>query len=317
MLLSAQTDITKVAVLGCHREKNPAPALKKYIDHKPDVCLWIGDNVYGDTKEIGIAALKDSYSVLEANPDFRSLRGSFPYMATWDDHDFGKNDGGKTYPLRDESRKAFIDFWALEKEIPSERDGIYYAKTFKEHGHILQVIMLDVRYNRDDIGSNGEVLGEKQWKWLQEQLRTKADLRLIVSGFQILLDKESGSETWDNFKNEQKRLFETIKSTKANGVLFLTGDQHYGEVGRMRGGIGYDAIELQFSGINQTEGPEFNSCRVSTVATSLHSCAFIEIHWDKSESDVPHVLFKVIDADTDATELTYRVNLAELSFTIQ
>jgi alkaline phosphatase D len=33
-----------------------------------------------------------------------------------------------------------------------------------------------------------------------------------------------------NFPHEQKRMLEIIKKTKANGVIFLTGDVHYAEI---------------------------------------------------------------------------------------
>ncbi len=305
---------TLIGVLGCIREKQPIPAFSHYLESKPDLCLWIGDNVYGDTKTIGLPALKESYKTMGANEGFRSLTSKFPYMATWDDHDFGKNDGGNSYPLKERSKQEFIKFWGLEKEIAASQEGIYYAKTFKDKGHTYQVIMLDVRYNRDSIGSNGQVLGESQWKWLEQSLAEKSEIRFIVSGFQLLLDKESGSETWDNFPKERDRLFNLVKASGAKGVIFLTGDQHYGEVCRQPSAIGYDAVELQFCGLNQTESPEFNTSRVSTVSRSLNSSAYIEIHWESSEYDMPHVLFNLFDTDSGIRELSYRVNFSELGY---
>jgi len=305
---------TLIGILGCIREKQPVPAFSHYLDSKPNLCLWIGDNVYGDTKEIGISALQTSYATLAEKGSFKKLTQTIPYMAGWDDHDFGKNDGGYDYPLKQEAKNEFIKFWGLENEIPGNRDGVYYAKIFNYQGHTLQVIQLDVRYNRDKIGSNGEVLGNIQWAWLEEQLNEKAEIRILVSGFQIFLNKESGSETWDNFQAQRSKLMELIKKTKAKGVVFLTGDQHYGEVSKVNNGIGYDAYELQFCGLNQTEKPEFNSFRVSSVAKALNSSAFLEIFWEKSESDLPHLLFKVYDSDTRSLELSYRINFSDLGY---
>ena len=313
-LCMAQPKPTIIGVLGCIREKQPVPAFSHYLDMKPDLCLWIGDNVYGDTKETGISALIESYQKLNDKESFRRLRNNFPFMAGWDDHDFGKNDGGKDYALKEDSRKEFLRFWGLENEISSNQDGVYYAKTFEFQGHILQVIMLDARYNRDKIGSNGDVLGAQQWIWLENQLKENAEIRLVVSGIQIFLDKESGSETWDNFPNERKKLLELVKTSKAKGVVFLTGDQHYGEVSKLKNGIGYDAFELQFCGLNQTENPEFNSFRISSVATSLNSSAFVEISWDKTVSDLPFLLFKLYDTDNRNLELSYRINFSELGY---
>jgi hypothetical protein len=34
-----------------------------------------------------------------------------PIVATWDNHDYGKHDGGATLALKDESKKLFLDFF--------------------------------------------------------------------------------------------------------------------------------------------------------------------------------------------------------------
>jgi alkaline phosphatase D len=307
--------VERIAILGCHKQLEPAPALVSYVESEPDLCLWIGDNIYSDTTE-DVSLLTRNYEVLAAKPAFQQLRSIGLHMATWDDHDFGLNNAGKEYPLKESSRRIFRNFWELENEIPMEREGVYYAKRYTHEGHTLQVIMLDPRYHRDPPDTDGDTLGEDQWKWLEEQLKLKADLRLVVSGFQILLDGDSKSETWGKFPQAKERLFETIRRTGAEGVVFLTGDQHYGEVARLPRALRYDAIELQFSGINQIEDPEFNTWRVSPVATSVHSLALIDIQWEDDSHSPAHLMFQVWNALSKQLELAYRVNLHELKPTM-
>lgn len=310
-LPSHHPGFTRIAILGCHKQFEPAPALHRYVQQLPDLCLWIGDNVYADT-EADPTYLKRCYDALAAKPAFQQLREAAPWMATWDDHDFGLNNAGKEYPLKAESKAIFREFWELEAEIPAAQAGIYYARTYAINGKRLQIIMLDVRYERDPPFSGGDVLGEAQWAWLEAQLQQEADLRLLVSGFQLLLDASSGSETWAKFPQAQERLFQLIRTTRAEGVVFLTGDQHYGEVGRRPHTLPYDAVELQFAGINQIESPEFNSHRVSPVIQSQHSYALLDIHWQQTEADLPYLSFRIYDALADELELVYRVNLQEL-----
>lgn len=305
----------RIALLGCHRQFEPAPALAKYLELDPDLCLWVGDNIYGDTRD-NPRFLDSCYAALAAKPAFRMIKARYPYMATWDDHDFGLNNAGKEYALKAYSKEKFRRFWDLEAEIPEDRDGIYYARRFEVSGKQVQIILLDVRYNRDQPGESGDVLGEAQWSWLADQLRQPADLRLLVSGFQLLLDRESSSETWAKFPESRQRLFELIRASQAEGVVFITGDQHYGEVCRMPRILDYDAIELQFAGINQIEDPEFNSYRVSTVCASLHSYAYIDLQLEPSGTDLPHLTFKVCDAVNDQVEVVYRVNLSEVGFQV-
>lgn len=305
----------RIAVLGCHKQFEPAPALSNYLDADPDLCLWIGDNVYADAPD-DPTFIETCYDALAAKPAFKKLIRTYDYMATWDDHDFGLNDAGKEYRFKERSKELFREFWQLEQAIPASQDGIYYARTFNVQGKKLQIIMLDCRYNRDAPDGTGDVLGEAQWRWLEKELKKPADLRLLVSGFQILLDKNAGSETWDKFPDAKARLFETVRRTKAERVVFLTGDQHYGEVCRLRNAMDFDAVELQFAGINQIEDPEFNPLRVSPVIDSKHSVAVIDLQMDSTKEDVPHLLFQIADAMSNQIELTYRVNLAEVGLAL-
>lgn len=300
----------RIAVLGCIKQFEPLPAFSKYLNTDPDLCLWIGDNVYADAPD-DPSFIKTCYDSLLLKPGFSDLR-QYDLMATWDDHDFGLNDAGKNYPFKEESKRMFREFWGLSAIIPENQDGIYYSRNFDVNGKNVQIIMLDVRYNRDDPDTNGDVLGEPQWNWFAKTLEKPANLRIVVSGFQILLDRHAGSETWDRFPVAKQRLFNTIKVVKAENLIFLTGDQHYGEVCRTRNTLDFDAIELQFAGVNQIEAPEFNPARVSPVIKSKHSVALIDIQMETSKEDVPHLLFQIMDATTNHIELTYRVNLDEI-----
>lgn len=205
--------IERIAILGCHRQTEPAPALVRYLEAEPDLCLWIGDNVYADTKtdpEFILAC----HQVLGAEPAFRKLRERVPFVATWDDHDYGLNNAGKEYPFKERSKQIFREFWAMQEHIPAARDRIYHVRRFETGGKVLQMILLDPRYNRDAPGPEADTLGEPQWKWLAEQLREPADLRLLVSGYQVLLDAGTGSETWGKFPAARERLFRTIREAK-------------------------------------------------------------------------------------------------------
>ena len=304
-------DTYRIAILGCHRQDQPSPALNRYVRADPDLALWVGDNVYADTED-DPTVIDTSYAALANKPAFRQLRRQTPFLVTWDDHDYGLNNADKRYALKEESKSIFRRFWRLEDTIPAERDGIYYAETVAVGTHRLQVILLDVRYNRDRPAPGGDLLGERQWTWLEEQLRQPADLRLIVSGTQVLLDAASGSETWDQYPEAQARLFETVRQAGAEGVVFITGDQHYAEVARQAGALDVDAIELQFASVNQIEGPNYNSHRVAPVITSRHSYALLDVQMEATAYNEPHLLFRVFDAMTDTPELIYRVNLDEL-----
>ena len=67
----------------------------------------------------------------------------------WDDHDYGEDDAGGEYPMKDASRRLFLDFWGEPADSPRRtRDGVYAAYLFGPPGERVQVILPDLRYNR-------------------------------------------------------------------------------------------------------------------------------------------------------------------------
>ena len=310
-VVQAEEFVQRIGLIGCHRQDTPAPAMWRYVQAEPDLMLWLGDNVYVDS-EHDMNVLKSGHEMLAALPAFQAIRATTPFAVIWDDHDYGLNNSGRHYALKDQSKNFFRRFWGMDHHIPADRDGIYHSRYFGTGDTRLQLLLLDGRFNRDDEGENTDTLGENQWQWLASELKKPARLRLIVSGYQFFLDRETKFETWSKFPRAQQKLLELIRASDAEGVVFIAGDQHYGEVSRVPAAIGYDAIELMFCGINQEEPHVYNSHRVSPVAHAKNAYALVDIQWHKNESDEPHFVFRVFDADRDAVELSYRVNFDEL-----
>ncbi|MCG6867158.1 MAG: hypothetical protein LJE91_00065 [Gammaproteobacteria bacterium] len=54
------------------------------------------------------------------------MSGISPVLATWDDHDYGENDAGAEYPMKQQSERIFLDFFGVPPGAPSHmRPGIY------------------------------------------------------------------------------------------------------------------------------------------------------------------------------------------------
>ena len=79
---------------------------------------------------------------------------------------------------------------------------------------------------------SGEILGEKQWKWLELALQdSHADFHGIISSIQILTTNPV-VESWGHFPKEKERFFELLKKLDPPGLFFLSGDVHHGELSR-------------------------------------------------------------------------------------
>jgi alkaline phosphatase D len=249
---------------------------------RPHLAILAGDNVYTDVvlhpdgKLKGFEAsperVKAAYAKLGADPGWQKFRAAVPVVATWDDHDYGLNDAGAELAFKAESQAMFLDFFGAAADDPRRSRPGVYTEAWANAGNLrVQVLLLDVRSFRSPLKTvekgvptpNGKyledadpektMLGADQWAWLEDRLRQKADVRLIVSGTQVLSEGH-GYERWGNLPHERQRLVELIGTTGANGVVFVSGDRHFGEILRDDTDVPYPMWELSSSSLNKSFG---------------------------------------------------------------
>ncbi len=319
--------VTRIHFGSCIRQDQPMPILQTILKEGPELFLMIGDNIYADTEDMDVMRAK--YARLNADPGFSMLRAACPILATWDDHDFGVNDGGADYSKKREAQKIFSDFWGDPVSSPRrKREGIYDAHIIGPKGKRVQIILLDTRYFRGPL-KKGErrvggpyypdpnpdvpMLGEAQWKWLEKQLRKPAEVRLIVSSIQFVAEA-AGQETWSNLPAERQRMIDLIVKTKADGVVFLSGDRHWADLSRLNkgdNGAPYPLYDLTSSSLNQPHKrgtPTDNRFRAIEKTYHQVNYGVLEIDWEARE---PSVRMAVKDL-TGAERIVERVSLREL-----
>jgi len=241
-----------------------------------------------------MAAMDSMYTVQQQHPEYQALRAEVPIIGTWDDHDYGANDAGRSYPKRDSSQTLFLDFLDVPPDHSRrQRKGVYSAHTYGPTGRRIKVILLDTRYHRDPItrdplseqryypNKRGDILGEEQWTWLERELRTSdAQIHLIGTSIQAV-PKQHAWEKWANFPQARARLFRTIRQTGAPGVVLLSGDRHIAELSRHDKALDYPLHELTSSGLTHHAPPheEPNRHRVGPLVAALNF-GLITIDWD-------------------------------------
>ena len=250
-----------IAFGSCNRQDEPQPLWEPIISHEPDLFIWLGDNIYGDTDSMEI--MKEKYDLQNAIPAYQKLKASTPIVGIWDDHDFGKNDAGNEYPYKDESRDLMYDFLDVPADSPlRDKKGGYGAYSYGPEGKTVKVILLDARYFRDTIAmenrqyipnETGTILGDTQWKWLEEELKNNvAQVTIIGSGIQVL-PKDHQFEKWANFPYEREKLLNLLGKYQTNGVVLLSGDRHIAEISKMEvSGINHPVYEVTSSGLTHT-----------------------------------------------------------------
>lgn len=289
-----------IAFGSCNKEDKPQPLWNPILLNDPDLFIWGGDNIYSDTDDPD--KMKADYHLQNQNLGYQKVLDKIPVMGTWDDHDYGLNDGGKEWHFKEESQQLFLDFFDVTHNSPRRnREGVYHAEVFETAKGSVKAIVLDTRYFRDALirsedanrryepSTGGTILGEDQWNWLAAELEnSNADFNIIMSSIQIL-SVEHGYETWGNFPSEIERLKELIISSEAKNVILLSGDRHISEFSKIEvKGLNYPLIDFTSSGLNNNWsnfGGEPNRNRIGEVI-SEKSFGLLKFDFDKNKVEM-------------------------------
>lgn len=294
--LRANTDastIQRIAFGSCCHQNKAQHIWKTVLATEPDLFIFLGDNIYADTEDM--AKMKADYDKLGSVPEFQELRQTCPILATWDDHDYGKNDAGAEYPKKKEAQRVFLEFFEDSPTSPRwTREGVYGAQVFGPPGRRVQVILLDTRYHRSPLKRRAKddpppsdrpgpylpntdpdatILGEAQWEWFEAQLRIPAELRIIASSIQLAAE-EHGYEKWANIPNERDRFLKLIRDTRAEGIIILSGDRHAAEVSRLDDAVGYPLYDVTSSALNMPRTHQLEANRHRVAFESLREPYF-------------------------------------------
>jgi alkaline phosphatase D len=306
----AQTDLfPKIAFGSCAKQYHELFIFDTVLTHQPDLFVFLGDNIYGDTEN------------------------NVPIIATWDDHDFGLNDGGKYYCKKEESKQLFLDFFQEPKNSERRKHaGIYTSYYYNYGDKIVQVILLDTRTFRSDLTKySGEVkddpryfydldyykniskdstlLGNEQWFWLENELKNKADLRIIGSPTQFGIEY-NGYEAWANFPEEQKKMFDLIVNNKIEHVVFISGDVHYGEISKVDLENCYPLYDITSSGLSSKwHFATPNTNRVEGPIMENHF-GLITVNWNDKN---PYLICEIWD-DKNNQRIEFQIRLEDLEF---
>ena len=261
----------RIAFGSCSRQSSEEQLWEEVCRLKPDLWIWGGDNIYGDTHDMQV--LKKKYHEQKSRPSYQKLLQTCPVTGTWDDHDYGINDGGKFYSRKEESKALALDFLGLPaSHTVHTHEGLYHSYTLGNIPHQVLVLNLDTRWFRDTLhreqyfdsvtnrnryryllNKQGDILGEAQWKWLEEEIsKSSAALIIINSSIQVIAE-EHDFEKWSNFPLARQRLFALLQKYPHKRVLIISGDRHIAEISKIQlPGLPYPLYDITSSGLTHT-----------------------------------------------------------------
>lgn len=244
----------KIGLGSCLDQDYPQPIWQSIEKEDLNYFIFLGDNVYGDTKYGSLRKMKSAYDrQKKVLPDFLN---DISIFSIWDDHDFGLNDGGADYRFKRQAQELYLDFWEITNDDDrSNREGIYFSKNEIFFDKKFKFIFLDTRFFRsklkgkrsnyvENIEPDATILGDAQWTWLENEFKSEFDFLFIFSSIQIIAE-DHRFEKWSNFPNERAKLFELLEQFNDKTILF-SGDRHRAGIYRKNG-----IIEVTSSSMNK------------------------------------------------------------------
>ena len=261
--LNPQQNTVRFAIASCMDDHKPQGDIwQQMLALRPDVIFLIGDNSYADKYIEGIPYGEKSGRVMASPSElwgryvetrnyidlFRS-KDLVPVVATWDDHDYGVNNGGSDYPYKRESLATFNAFFASQPSKHYQRAGLGTAALFSMYG--FNFFLLDNRTFRtvDKQAKQQYHYGEAQLQWLWRNLRGK-DYAMLLGGDQFF----GGYHRFDSFEGKHREAFTRFLAklkTLPTKVAFFSGDRHITEIMRISDAqLGYQTYEFTSSPVH-------------------------------------------------------------------
>ena len=289
----------KIALGSCLHQDHPAPIWDAVNDNNIDSFFFLGDNIYGDVPSGLPWKLKRSYD--KQKKVLPSWLMSKQIHVIWDDHDYGKNDGGGSYHFKEYAQDLYIDFWDIPDNDPrANREGIYYQQLQNINGLRVLFVGLDTRYFRSNIEEKDDVylpnlepdatfLGNVQWEWLTDTLKQEHDLLIMASSIQVLAT-EHRFEKWSNIPSERNKLLTLLESLDSR-VIVVSGDRHRAGLYQYN-----DITEITASSLNRpTFSEETDSLLLGKTYTE-NNFGLLSIEKDNVEISVINVDNQILES---------------------
>ncbi len=243
-----------------------------------DLVVHLGDYIYEGPavrgavrKHIGpeIQSLEDyrtRHALYRSDADLQATHRAFPWIVTWDDHEFDNNyangiseqshvDPGEFLVRRAAAYQAYYEHMPLRKT--SVPDGplmkIYRGVGW---GRLADFSVLDTRQYRtdqpcgdgnkepcgDSFDPNATMLGREQEDWLNKRL-SQSDAQWNILAQQVMMaraDRTPGEKVthsmdqWPGYEVPRRRLMSYLEEQSIRNPIVLTGDIHTNWVNDLR-----------------------------------------------------------------------------------
>lgn len=237
--------VLRIGATSCLGSANPGWANLGFAAAESlDAFLLLGDTVYADGS-VTVDDYRAFWKRALSTDTLRATLNSAGLVATWDDHEVDNN---WTLGVDVTVEQVQAATAAFREALPQGQGpgGALWRKV--SWGAILDVFVLDVRGERDL--EAGQILSPTQLAWFIEALgASTARFKVVMTSVhftdhQDLFGSLQASDRWQGFPEQRQAALEAALAVP--GVLWLTGDMHYGGVCRVApaGQPGFEQFEV-------------------------------------------------------------------------
>jgi len=253
-----------------HFESGLFTAYEHMAQDDLDLVVHLGDYIYegpatkqGVRQHVGpklrtLADYRNRHAQYKTDAALQAVHAAFPWLVTWDDHEFENNCAGAISQDKNVSPadclihraaayKAYYEHMPLRRaSLPSGPDMLLYRHI--AFGRLAEFFVLDTRQYRTDqphgdgnkpqgdeaLDPRGTLLGAEQEKWLQDGLAASGG-RWNVLAQQVmmgLVDREAGDKVaysmdqWPGYEANRRRLLKFFHERKIANPVTIAGDIH-------------------------------------------------------------------------------------------
>ena len=132
-------------------------------------------------------------------------------------------------------------------------------------------------------------------------------MRVICTSIQFG-HEYNGWESWTNLPRQQQKMIDLVRTTGAQGVMFISGDVHWGEISKRDIEGLYPLYDVTASGLTE-EWPnlETNKFRVGEAYRENHF-GMIDVDWDQED---PKITLAIVGLD-GTQKVSHEIRLSDL-----
>ncbi len=213
--------------------QRPWPTLSRAAERDFDFFILSGDMVYADNSATE-SKYRDVWNASLGEQGYRDLSSSTSFITIWDDHEVDNN-WSWTDPIVstwvEPARRVYEEVlpWV---HGPSDENSLWRQLSW---GTTLDVFVLDSRGER----RNGDYVSASQLLWLKDALlSSQSRFKIIVNSvpitdFSYWFGEIEADDRWQGYPEQRNELLSHIEDHAIDGVLWVSGDFHYPQLGRL------------------------------------------------------------------------------------